>query len=35
MVAEALEGEPLYGFTPEAGIPLGHRPAAAREPQAA
>jgi hydroxymethylglutaryl-CoA lyase len=35
LVAEALEGEPLYGFTPEAGIPLGHRPAAAREPQAA
>ena len=35
LVARLLEGEPLYGFTPEAGIPLGHRPAAAREPEAA
>jgi len=30
LVAKALEGEPLYGFTPDAGIPLGHKPAAAR-----
>jgi hydroxymethylglutaryl-CoA lyase len=30
LVAAALEGEPLYGFTPDAGIPLGHTPAAAR-----
>jgi hydroxymethylglutaryl-CoA lyase len=30
LVAQALEGEPLYGFTPDAGIPLGHVPAAAR-----
>ena len=37
LVAKALEGEPLYGFVPDAGIPLGHRPAAtrAREPAAA
>ncbi len=26
LVAKSLEGEPLYGFLPEAGIPLGHRP---------
>jgi hydroxymethylglutaryl-CoA lyase len=30
LVAAALDGEPLYGFTPDAGIPLGHTPAAAR-----
>jgi hydroxymethylglutaryl-CoA lyase len=30
LVAAALEGEPLYGFTPDAGIPLGHKPAAGR-----
>lgn len=27
LVAAALEGEPLYGFTPEAGLPLGFHPA--------
>ena len=27
ILAEALPGEPLYGFTPEAGIPLGYTPA--------
>ena len=26
IVAEALPGEPLYGFTPEAGLPLGSTP---------
>jgi hydroxymethylglutaryl-CoA lyase len=30
LVAAALEGEPLYGFTPEAGLPLGFHPASAR-----
>lgn len=34
LVAQALEGEPLYGFTPDAGIPLGHKPAAARRREA-
>ncbi len=29
IVAEALPGEPLYGFTPEAGLPLGFERAAA------
>jgi hydroxymethylglutaryl-CoA lyase len=29
LVAAALEGEPLYGFTPEAGLPLGFHPASA------
>ena len=29
-VAAALEGEPLYGFTPDAGVPKGFSPAAAR-----
>jgi hydroxymethylglutaryl-CoA lyase len=28
-VVAALEGEPLYGFTPEAGLPLGFHPASA------
>ena len=28
IVAEALPGEPLYGFTPDAGLPLGFRAAA-------
>ncbi|QLC26051.1 hydroxymethylglutaryl-CoA lyase [Parasphingopyxis algicola] len=28
IVAEALPGEPLYGFTPDAGLPLGFREAA-------
>ena len=23
IVADALPGEPLYGFTPDAGLPLG------------
>ena len=27
IVAEALPGEALYGFTPDAGLPLGFRPA--------
>ncbi|MBB5686897.1 hydroxymethylglutaryl-CoA lyase [Sphingobium boeckii] len=27
LVGAALEGEPLYGFTPEAGLPLGFVPA--------
>ena len=27
ILAEALPGEPLYGFTPEAGLPLGFVPA--------
>ena len=39
ILAEALPGEPLYGFTPEAGLPLGFVPAtppgAAALPQAA
>lgn len=29
IVAEALPGEPLYGFTPDAGLPLGFEKAAA------
>ncbi|ASK88849.1 hydroxymethylglutaryl-CoA lyase [Sphingorhabdus sp. SMR4y] len=29
IVAEALPGEPLYGFTPDAGLPLGFQKAAA------
>ncbi|MDQ1240998.1 MAG: hydroxymethylglutaryl-CoA lyase [Pseudomonadota bacterium] len=28
---EALPGEPLYGFTPDAGLPLGFQPASATE----
>lgn len=28
ILAEALPGEPLYGFTPEAGLPLGFKAAA-------
>jgi hydroxymethylglutaryl-CoA lyase len=27
IVADALPGEALYGFTPDAGLPLGFRPA--------
>lgn len=27
IVAEALPGEPLYGFTPDSGLPLGFEPA--------
>jgi hydroxymethylglutaryl-CoA lyase len=30
-VAAALAGEPLYGFTPEAGLPLGFEPARAHQ----
>lgn len=29
LLREALPGEPLYGFTPEVGLPKGHRPARA------
>jgi hydroxymethylglutaryl-CoA lyase len=29
VLREALPGEPLYGFTPDAGLPLGFQPAAA------
>ncbi len=29
IIAEALPGEPLYGFTPDAGLPLGFEKAAA------
>lgn len=29
IIAEALPGEPLYGFTPDAGLPLGFERAAA------
>ncbi len=28
IISEALPGEPLYGFTPDAGVPLGFRKAA-------
>jgi hydroxymethylglutaryl-CoA lyase len=28
ILIEALPGEPLYGFTPDAGLPLGYRRAA-------
>jgi hydroxymethylglutaryl-CoA lyase len=27
ILREALPGEEIYGFTPEAGLPLGFRPA--------
>lgn len=30
ILAEALPGEPLYGFTPDAGLPLGFVPASQR-----
>jgi hydroxymethylglutaryl-CoA lyase len=30
IVAEALPGEPLYGFVTDAGLPLGFRPASER-----
>ena len=33
LVAAALKDEPLYGFVPDAGLPLGHRPAGARQPE--
>jgi len=29
IIADALPGEPLYGFTPDAGLPLGFGKAAA------
>ena len=32
LVAKSLEGELMYGFLPDAGIPLGHRPAATSSP---
>jgi hydroxymethylglutaryl-CoA lyase len=32
-VAESLKGEPMYGFLPDAGIPLGHQGPAATELQ--
>ena len=31
IVAAALPGEPLYGFTPDAGLPLGFSPASRRK----
>lgn len=31
IVEAALPGEPLYGFTPDAGLPLGFRPATQKE----
>jgi hydroxymethylglutaryl-CoA lyase len=31
VLREALPGEPLYGFTPDAGLPLGFQPASATE----
>ena len=33
LVAESLEGEPLYGFLPDAGLPLGHQGPSVRAPQ--
>ena len=35
LVAESLKGEPMYGFLPDAGIPLGHQGPAATELQPA
>lgn len=35
ILAEALPGEPLYGFTPEAGLPKGFAPASHGHPVAA
>jgi hydroxymethylglutaryl-CoA lyase len=29
IIVDALPGEPLYGFTPDAGLPLGFNRAAA------
>ena len=34
ILREALPGEPIYGFTPDAGLPLGFRPATRAEAQA-
>ena len=31
ILAEALPGEPLYGFVPDAGLPLGFAPSPAHE----
>jgi hydroxymethylglutaryl-CoA lyase len=28
IIADALPGEPMYGFTPDAGLPLGFKAAA-------
>lgn len=35
ILAQHLPGEPLYGFLPDAGLPLGFQPAGAREKEAA
>ena len=35
LVAESLRGEPMYGFLPDAGIPLGHQGPAATKLQPA
>lgn len=35
IVQQALEGEQLYGFVPDAGLPLGFRPASQTEKEAA
>ena len=32
ILADALPGEPLYGFTPDAGLPLGFVPEPASIP---
>jgi hydroxymethylglutaryl-CoA lyase len=35
LVADSLKDEPLYGFVPDAGLPLGFVPATPRQPQLA
>ncbi|MDV3456080.1 hydroxymethylglutaryl-CoA lyase [Sphingomonas sp. HF-S4] len=35
ILAQHLPGEPLYGFLPDAGVPLGFQPAGARKTEAA
>lgn len=35
ILAQYLPGEPLYGFLPDAGVPLGFQPAGARKTEAA
>jgi hydroxymethylglutaryl-CoA lyase len=35
LVAASLNDEPLYGFVPDAGLPLGFEPATRRQPQLA
>jgi hydroxymethylglutaryl-CoA lyase len=35
LVAASLKDEPLYGFTPDAGLPLGFAPATTRRVQMA